>query len=745
MSTQASSGRIWLALAATALLAWSATARPEEKPDRPPHWSFVPPQRHTPPSVRNTNSVRSPIDQFVLAQLDNRGIAPAPEADHLTLIRRLSLDLLGLAPTIAELDEFQNDKRDDAYERLVDRLLASPHFGERWGRHWLDAARYADSNGFNIDAPRSIWKYRDWVIDALNRNMPFDQFTIEQIAGDMLPGSTIAQQIATGFHRNTLINQEGGIDKEQFRVESVVDRVNTTNAVWLGLTLGCAQCHDHKYDPFTQREFFQMFAFFNNADEPDIELSPPEVLAKRDAIRAQINALNKELTTYVKALDAKQEEWEKHLTPDDIEKLSLETRGALNLHPSMRDEQQKKLLFAAFRPNDVGYVQRETTINELQGRLPAVVTSMVIQERATPRETTIHIKGDFTRKGDPVTAGVPHVLHGLSSSRPDGIAPPVASGPSVASGEDGADGTAPNRLDFARWLVDPANPLTARVTVNRMWQNLFGRGLVETENDFGTQGTGPSHPELLDWLATEFVANGWDAKAMIRLIVSSATYRQSSHARLELATVDPDNRLIAHQSRLRIEGEVIRDLALEASGLLSQRIGGPSVFPPQPDGVYRFTQSDKGWKASLGEDRYRRGMYTYFWRSAPYPALTVFDAPSSTTTCTRRIRSNTPLQALTVLNDEAFFEIARSFASRVIREAPPSAPERIRFAFRVCLGREPLMREVSRLMDLITAEYVAAGSGEARDETRGGDDGEMAPWITLARVLINLDEFITRE
>lgn len=724
-----------LASVAVAIATVVVAAAPDARTKAGSHWAFQAPGHFPLPEVRDSGWSQNPIDRFILARLDRAGIAPSPEADRSTLIRRLTFDLLGLPPTLTELDQFLNDTEPGAYERVVDRLLASPHYGERWGRHWLDLARYADSNGFNIDAPRSIWKYRDWVIDSLNADMPFDEFTVEQLAGDMLPDATIAQRIATGFHRNTLINQEGGIDKEQFRVESVVDRVNTTAAVWLGLTLGCAQCHDHKYDPFTQREYFQIFAFFNQADEPDLELSSPAELAARDAIRSQLNALNKELASYVKALAAKQEEWEKTLTPDEIDKLPFDTRAALNLHPSMREDLHKKLLFAAFRPNDVGYVQRESTINELQKKLPNILTSMVMQERSEPRATVIHIKGDFTRHGDPVSAGVPRVLHPLT----------IASAVHAVSGDtsprdcdyDGA--AAPNRLDFARWLVDPANPLTARVTVNRIWQCYFGRGLVETENDFGTQGTPPSHPELLDWLATEFVASGWSMKAMHRLIITSATYRQSSHARPELAQIDPDNRLLARQSRVRVEAEVVRDAALAASGRLALAIGGPSVFPPQPDGVYRFTQSDKGWKASAGGDRFRRGMYTHFWRSAPYPALTVFDAPTSTTTCTRRIRSNTPLQALTVLNDDGYYEIAQAFGDRIVREAPADDRERIRYAFRLALSREPSASELQRLHELVTAETSALASSN-----KGAADSR-APWTTLARVLINLDEFITRE
>jgi hypothetical protein len=722
--------------------------------DKAGHWAFRPPVRPPVPAVRNAAWPRNPIDCFILARLEKDGIQPSEEADRVTLIRRLSLDLLGLPPSLSEIDAFRADPRPDAYERLVERFLQSPHYGERWGRHWLDLARYADSNGYSIDGARSIWKYRDWVIHACNRDLPFDQFTIEQLAGDLLPGATVAQRIATGFQRNTGINEEGGIDVEQFRIEALVDRVHTTGEVFLGLTLGCAQCHDHKFDPISQREYYQLFAFFNNADEPILELATPQQAEQRQHIRQAVAILEHQRRSFDGYTAAKEEQWEKRLTPKARLQLSPALQAILQVPENGRTAKQKATLTAAYRQLDlvrhaVGGVCAslpyaalahaqlaafraglQKQIARLKRSEPPIVTTMVLQERKTPRTTYIHLGGDFLRKGAPVSPGVPAVLHPLSVS-----------------------GSAlPNRLDLARWLVDPKNPLTARVTVNRAWQHLFGLGLVETENDFGTQGAPPTHPELLDWLATEFIAHKWSRKALHRLLVTSATYRQASRSRPDLAVVDPRNRLLARQTRLRLEAETVRDVALAASGLLARKLGGPSVFPPQPSGVYRFTQIDKHWKTSSGSDRYRRGLYTYFWRSAPHPALTVFDAPDATSTCTRRNRSNTPLQALTLLNDQGFFELAQGLAARVLREAPSDEGERIRYAFRLCLARSPKAFEQQRLRQLLQQqladfENVPEATQRSKPFTvpNGLDRIQFAAWTIVARVLLNLDEFITRE
>ncbi len=694
------------------------------------HWAFQPIRRPALPNVQNANWCRNPIDRFILARLEKENIAPAPEADRITLLRRVSLDLIGLPPSLKEIEDFLSDKSPDAYERVVDRLLASPHYGERWGRHWLDLARYADSNGYSIDSPRSIWKYRDWVIDALNKDKPFDQFVIEQLAGDLLPQATTEQRIATGFHRNTSKNEEGGIDQEQFRVEAIVDRTNTTGTVFLGLTIGCCQCHDHKFDPLTQREYYQLFAFFNSCEEPTLELPTPEQLRKRQEVLGRIAELEKQLKTLDTATPERVTMWEGSLSPQSRAMLPAKVQAILAIAPNGRSFLQEQAVLTAYRNFEqvrhvvggigqplnylaAAHVQAlltrkmlEKKIADIQKEMPVIPTTLVLEERKTPRPTNIHLGGDFVRKGAMVTPDVPRVLPNLPKK------------------------DRPTRLDLARWLVNDRNPLTARVTVNRFWQRFFGLGIVETENDFGTQGTPPSHPELLDWLASEFRDRGWSMKHIHRLIVTSATYRQSSRHRPELAAIDARNRLLARQNRLRLDAEVVRDVALSASGLLNAKIGGPSVYPPQPTGVYAFTQIPRNWQASRGPDRYRRGLYTYFWRSAPHPDLTVFDAPDAVSTCTRRNRSNTPLQALTLLNDQGFFEFAQALADRILREGPSDDRERISYAFRLCLGRQPSEREQQTLEGLLQKQNEAK---------------PLDAWISVARVLLNLDEFITRE
>ena len=634
------------------------------------HWAFQPPKKAALPTVAQTDWIKTPLDRFILARIEAAKLKPSPEADRATLLRRVSLDLTGLPPTPEELTSFLNDAKPGAYEHVVDGLLASPHYGERWGRRWLDIARYADSDGYTIDAPREIWKYRDWVVNAINKDMPFDQFTIEQIAGDLLPNPTIDQLIATGMHRNTPSNFEGGIDFEQYRVEAVVDRVATTGAAYLGLTMGCARCHDHKFDPISQREFYQMYAFFNNVAEVDkeadrknfnapfLELGTPQEIVRKQAYESQLKALQEELATYQKTVTEK---------------------------------------------NDPGAKERLDTIRLIRGKTPKVPTTMVMKELPEPRPAYIHLGGDFLRKGAPVSPGVLAVMNPL----------------------EGVSGRA-TRLDFARWLVDKKNPLTARVTVNRIWQNYFGKGIVDTENDFGTQGDKPTHPELLDWLAVQFMEDGWSQKALHRQIVISAVYRQDSTYRADAAKADPENRLLARQNRVRLEAEIIRDASLVASGLFAPKVGGPSVYPPQPEGVYQVTQVRREWKTSTGDDRYRRGMYTFFQRSAPHPSLVVFDAPDASVTCTRRTRSNTPLQALTQLNDTGSTEWAAALAKRTASET--TDPARIKAAYQLALARDPRTGEAERML-----RFVKTQKDSGRD-----------PWQAMARVLLNLDEFLTR-
>ena len=651
------------------------------------HWSFEMPKRVTPPVIVGAEH---PVDRFVQARLAEEDLKPSPLASAATLIRRVSLDLIGLPPTPAEVDEFVKASAKDsdaAYRALVERLLKSPHYGERWGRLWLDQARYADSNGYSIDAPRQIWKYRDWVIGALNDDMPFDQFTVEQLAGDLLPNATESQKIATGFHRNTQINQEGGIDKEQFRIDSIFDRVATTGSVWLGLTVGCAQCHDHKFDPIEQKEYYRLFAFLNNQDEPTMKVFDPKVDVS--GMTAEFKELESKISAYMKEHADELAKWEAALTPAIKKSLNGATVKILGVAKAKRSFIQNKTLFAGgiggvgpFRVLNDRYTELDTLLN--QG-----TTTLVMKELPKPRKTTVLIKGDFTRPADEVTPGTLGVLHPFE--KPKGQ---------------------PTRLDLARWIMSPQNPLTARVIVNRMWQQYFGRGIVETDNDFGQQGTQPSHLALLDWLATEFIAKKWSMKEMHRLIVTSHTYRQSSSDRPELREKDPSNYLLARQQRLRLDAEVVRDTALTASGLLSPKLGGPPVYPPIPDGVMGQGQVKRTWAVSKGEDKFRRGLYTFVYRGSPPPELSVFDAPEGFSSCTRRIRSNTPLQALTLMNDTGFVEFAAALEKIIKKDG-------LEVAFRRCTTREPKPDELAVLKKLDT--------------------------MNAARVLLNLDETVTRE
>lgn len=672
------------------------------------HWAFEPPAWPEIPATADDTWGRGNIDAFVLARLEEEGLAPAPIADPVTQIRRVSLDLIGIPPTLEQVDAFVADPGDAAYAAVVDELLASPHFGERWGRRWLDRARYADSSGYSIDAPREIWPYRDWVIKALNEDKPFNEFVVEQLAGDLLPEATRAQQVATGFNRNTMINQEGGIDKEEFRIEAVVDRVNTTGSVFLGLTLSCAKCHDHKYDPVYQDEYYKLFAFYNSDDETNLDLPSDTQAEKKAALKAEINAIVPERDAYrAAAVEEKLTGWLAGLSDDTITEWPEEEQKAAKTPMGEWTDDQRALIEKRFLKADSEYQAFEQAIAKLRKQMPNVPQTMVLRRRDEPRETHLLEQGDFTRKGEPVSPGTPDVLHAFDAP------------------ED------PTRLDLARWLVERDNPLTARVTVNRYWQELFGRGIVETENDFGYQGALPTHPDLLDYLANRFIANGWSIKAILRELVLSSTYRQSSHQRPALETADPANYLLARQNRVRLDAEIIRDATLAASGLLDRTIGGPGVFPPQPDGVMNLGQRNRPWNASEGSDRYRRGMYTYFWRATPHPALVVFDAPDALEACTRRGRSNTPLQALTLLNSQAFYEQAQAFAKRIAEAPMASDSERLDYAFRVCLSRAPEPHEKAVLADLLA---------EAR---RNQEKSE--PWLMVSRTLLNLDEFITRE
>jgi mono/diheme cytochrome c family protein len=688
---------------------------------RKTHWAYVKPVRPSVPEVKDKSWPRNAIDNFILARLEKENIKPTSVAPAETLLRRAALDLTGLPPTPAEFDAFVADPSSDAYEKQVDRLMASPHYGERQARHWLDDARYADSNGYAHDYPRSIWPYRDWVINAYNDDMPFDEFTLEQLAGDLLPSPTRDQRIATGFHRNTQINTEGGIDPEQFRVEAIIDRVATTATVFLGQTLACAQCHNHKFDPFSQKEYYEFFAFFNNCDEPTLKVTGVTDPKEIEALKARVAQLDA-------AVKDKIASWESTLTDEQKKKFKPEWQEALAVAPEKRDAKQQERVKAALRSVDNDFGAMSDDLVATQKQITEGVTTLVMTEhKGEPRKTTILIKGDFTRPGDEVKPGVPRVLPDLKAANA-------------------------TRLDLAKWIVDPENPLTARVTVNRIWQQYFGHGLVETENDFGTQGSPPTHPQLLDYLATELIQSKWSLKHIHRLIVTSATYRQSSNVRPELKDVDPYNKLYARQSRLRLDAEIVRDVALASSGLLSEKIGGPSVFPPIPDGVMGVGQVKHAWRTSKGEDRYRRGMYTFTFRASLHPSLATFDAPDGITACTRRIRSNTPLQALNLLNDSAWVEFSQALAQRVLKMDGLSDEQRLAMAFRLATSRQPQPDEVQLLAGLLKqmredyksdakdAKAIAGATSSESDKA-----GDLAAWTLVARAILNLDETITRE
>jgi hypothetical protein len=858
----------------------------EQGAEYAPHWSLVRPKRHALPAVKDKAWPVNAIDHFILAWLEKDGLVPSVQADRPTLIRRLSLDLLGLLPSPQEVTAFVQDPGPDAYERLVDRMLASPHYGERQSRHWLDLARYADSNGYTIDGKRSIWPWRDWVIRAFNQDMPFDQFTIEQLAGDLLPEATLEQRLATGFHRNTSFNEEGGTNPEQFRVERTVDRTNTTGTTWLGLTVACAQCHDHKYDPISQKEYYQLYAFFNSTLEPNLLLPTPEQAQKLQELNAElgrakkappprpkspeelkklVSDLEKEtnggwqiiypkavmseqgatftaledrsvlaagkvgpLDTYViqavapetgtvtaVRLEALTHASLPHKGPGRaangnfvLSQIGFETDGVpLPFRKAVADHSQpgydvshaihgdlkkgwavnagdprqfnvdRQAVFYLKKPHEVregqafvftlrfsqvpssyplGRFRLAVTFasprflelplaaqqvvlterrlrgladmerlqkvlvqnsalservallrKEIQALEARVDSTLILQATAQTRPTKVLKRGDFLDPGETVQPGTLAVL------------PPLSSGSRTA-----------DRLDLARWFASPENPLTARVVVNRMWQQYFGKGLVETENDFGTQGALPSHPELLDWLATEIHRRNWGLKEIHRLIVTSATYRQASCNRPELREKDPGNRLLGRQHRLRLEAEIIRDAALSASGLLARKLGGPGVYPPQPPEIFAFTQNNHPWPESKGPDRYRRGMYTFIWRQSQHPLLTTFDGPDAQAACTRRNRSDTPLQALHLANDPTFVEIAQALASRILQEGPADDGGRVEFAFRLCFGRAPTAAERSRVLQYVEQQRQAEAT---------------QPWAMAARVLLNLDEFITRE
>ena len=626
------------------------------------HWAFVPPEKSSLPTIKQQAWPRHELDHFVLAALESNGLKPTQSADRVSWLRRVSLDLTGLPPTPEESDAFQADTSKQAYENVVDRLLASEAYGEHWARMWLDLARYADTRGYEKDKHRDIWRYRDWVIDAFNRDMPFDQFSREQLAGDLLPDRTSDQVLATAFHRNTMTNDEGGTDNEEFRVLAVKDRVDTTVQVWMGLTMGCAKCHSHKYDPITNHDYYAFFAYFNQTQDADNEHpffpTPTAEQAK------QIAALKEKIT---------------HLK----DKNKLKTAQA--------------------------------ELKKLEGRVPK--TPVMLELAANKqRKTRLHKRGNFLDQGEEVKPAVMTLFGKLP------------------------DDTPANRVEVANWLMQQENPLTARVMVNRLWARLFGIGLVETEEDFGTQGLPPSHPQLLDWLAVDFRENGWSVKKLLRAIALSSTYRQSSQATEVVWKKDPRNRLLSRGPRFRLPAETVRDQALAISGLLTRNVGGPSVMPPQPGGVWKTTYNGGKWKNAEGPNRFRRGLYTYLKRTSPYPAMTTFDAGSGEVCQIRRVRTNTPLQALVTLNDTAFIEAAGALAARM-QQSGKTLEERLASGFRLVLLRAADPVEIQRLVALY--ESLDLVDGEAFKKT--ARQNEVDPrLIAVANVLLNLDETLMK-
>ncbi|MEX2263824.1 MAG: DUF1553 domain-containing protein [Bryobacteraceae bacterium] len=892
------------------------------------HWSFLPPKRSASPEVRDSGWARNPIDRFILSRLEREGLKPSPEADKTTLIRRVTLDLTGLPPTPREVDAFLDDGSGNAYEKVIDRLLASPRYAERMAIRWLEAARYADTNGYQTDGVRDMWRWRDWVIDAFHRNMPFDQFTVEQIAGDLLPNATLDQKIATAFHRNHRTSGEGGIVPEEFRVEYVSERVDTTATVWLGLTMGCARCHDHKYDPIRQKDFYRMFAFFNNVpekglvynfgnEEPAIKAPTPEHshrLAELDHTTARAEQRWKALQP---RLEKTQRKWERSLAkaraiewsvPDGLVLhrrfkdddsgfdgrryveagaeanfnymepftlaawikpaakdgaivtrmedyfegegyglflldgkvrlhitrrftdigLRVETESAVKLNEWQHvlavydgyryasgvkiyvdgQEQKLKVLFddlnfplgpkepvrigggggeklrfkgaindvriheIALTPEQAWTVPLSGPVNEIAALAPEarthaqaarlrlcfldrfasknireaqkqlfearkertkyfelIPTVMVMQEMPEPRPTFLLRRGAYDSPGERVTSGVPEFLPQL----PEGS----------------------NRLGLARWLVDRANPLTARVIVNRFWQMYFGTGLVKTVEDFGSQGEWPLHRDLLDWLAMEFMDSGWNVKAMQKTIVTSATYRQSSKVTPEGFERDPENRLLARGPRIRLSAEMIRDQALAASGLLVEEMGGPPVKPYQPPGLWQELAGGKGYAVDKGEGLYRRSLYTYWKRTIAPPAMTTFDSPNRETCAVLEVRTNTPLQALNLMNDVAYLEASRKLAERMLRDGGKTPEARIGHGWRLVLGRNPKPRETELLAEALEQflEYYerdreAAGKFLAQGDSPRNkklDARELAAYSGVASLILNLDEAVTKE
>ncbi len=706
------------------------------------HWAYVPPVRPVVPNVKNQTWVRNPIDAFVAAAQEREGYQPAPEADRVTLLRRLSFDLTGLPPTPEEVDAFAKDAGPDAYEKAVDRLLASPHYGEQMATYWLDLVRYADTAGYHSDNHRDVWMYRDYVIDAFNADEPFDRFTIEQLAGDLLPNATDRQRIASGYNKLLQTTEEGGAQAKEYTAKYAADRVRNTSVVWLASTMGCAECHSHKFDPFTNKDFYSFEAFFADVKEAAVgrqEQTPFPSKEQTEALRKldeQIAAAKAPLNEQTPELDAALAEWEKTAHAAPPKGAPADVTAALAVDADKRTPQQKQAISAYFRtvaPQLSAARAAVAKLEEEKKQLTAAIPTTLITMAVAPRTVRLLPRGDWQNdSGEIEQPAVPALLATLD-----------------------VKDRRPTRLDLAQWIASRDNPLTARVFVNRLWLRLFGQGIVRSAGDFGTQGQQPTHPELLDWLAVEFMDSGWDVKHMVKLIVTSNTYRQSSIAGKELRARDPGNVWLARQERFRLDAEAVRDNALAISGLLSPKIGGPSVKPYQPAGYWSYLNFPvREWANDKGDNQYRRGLYTYWCRTFLQPSLAAFDAPTREECTAERTRSSTPLQALVLLDDPTYVEAARVFAEHIVREGGTTPQERLNWAYHRALSRDVKPAERDLLTALYRkhkAEYAADKDAALKLVSAGQyavpkdlDAAELAAWTSVARVILNLDETITR-
>ena len=718
------------------------------------HWSYMPPKQPSVPQVKRTDWPAGPIDSFILAKLEAHSLTPAPPADKRTLLRRLNFDVVGLPPTPEELADFEADTSAQAYERVVDRLLASEHFGERMALYWLDVVRYGDTGGYHSDNHRDVSPYRDYVIAAFNQNKRFDQFTIEQLAGDLLPEATIEQRIASGYNRLLQTTEEGGAQPKEYAAKYAADRVRNTSVIWLASTMGCCECHSHKFDPFTHQDFYRFAAFFADVAEKAVgrqdqtKLPTAEQAEQLQRLDAELGAAKAEFNAKTPELTAAREKWEAEMLADPAKGLPAEVAVALKAAKDKRTPKQEEAIEAHFRkqlPELAAVRDKIAALEKQRVAVDAEVTSTLVSMSVAPRTMRVLPRGNWLDdSGEIMQPGVPAFLNS---------SPHAPREESVSRSETTT--VRPTRLDLARWIVASENPLTARVFVNRLWKLAMGRGIVRSLEDFGSQGTPPTHPELLDWLATDFQASGWDVKRALKQILMSRTYQQSSAPGKEALAKDATNELFSRQNRFRLDAELVRDNALAVSGLLVAKIGGPSVKPYQPAGYWQYLNFPKReWENDKGESQYRRGLYTYWQRTFLHPSLAAFDAPSREECTVDRPKSNTPQQALVLLNDPTYVEAARALAGRVLTESGPAAVERIEFAVRQTLTRAPRAEETRLLTALVEKhrQEFAADATAAQKLLAVGDlkspaaldPTELAAWTSVCRVLLNLHETITR-